>query len=329
MAKILVTGGCGYIGSHVVKALSESKHQPIVIDNLSTGFRDALLYDEPLIVGDLADKSLLDRVFREHRIDAIMHFAASIVVPESVEDPLKYYRNNTVNLVNLLDVAAAHKVHAIIFSSTASVYGNGDGISAFTESQAAAPESPYGSSKYFSEQIIRDLSKASPLRHVILRYFNVAGADPGQRIGQRSPRATHLIKTACETAVGKRPGMMIYGDDYGTPDGTCIRDYIHISDLASAHVLALDYLLGGGESKTLNCGYGKGYSVKEVLAAVDKVVGRPLKVTIGPRRPGDAVRVLAEPREIHEILPWNPKYQDIHTIVEHAYLWEQKLLAMT
>lgn len=326
MTKVLVTGGCGYIGSHVVKALTEAKFEVLVLDNLSTGFADALLYGEPLIVGDVGDRQLLDQIFADHQIAAVLHFAASIVVPESVSAPLKYYQNNTCNLVNLLTAATAAQVNRLIFSSTASVYGNGDGHNPFREHDAPAPESPYGTSKLFSEQIIRDTSNATALKHVILRYFNVAGADPEGRIGQRSPNATHLIKTACEAAVGKRQGLTIFGDDYPTPDGTCIRDYIHVSDLADAHVLALQHLLAAGDNLTLNCAYGRGYSVKEVVAAINHVLHEPLAVQTGPRRPGDAIQVMAIPDAINSTLGWQPRFADLTTIVEHAYQWERQLL---
>lgn len=325
MKQVLVTGGCGYVGSQVVKALTEKGYKVIVLDNLSTGFRDALVYNETLIVGDLADRKLVNEVFAENHFDAILHFAASIVVPESVVNPLKYYSNNTSNLIHLLQVAAKFDVNNIIFSSTAAVYGNGDGKSSFIEHQTPAPESPYGFSKYFSERVIQDTSSATPLKHVILRYFNVAGADPEQKMGQRSPEATHLIKIACQTATGKRDSMNIYGDDYDTPDGTCIRDYIHVCDLADAHVLSLEYLLEGGDSQILNCGYGQGYSVKEVLSSIDSVVGHPVNRSVAGRRAGDAVTVLANADKIQKLLCWKPQFNQLDTIVRHAYLWEQSM----
>lgn len=329
MAKILVTGGCGYIGCHATKALTHKGHQAVVFDNLSTGHKEALLNDEELIVGDLQDATHVDRVLKDGQFDAIMHFAASIVVPESVTDPLKYYRNNTANLLNLMESATRHGVYNVIFSSTAAVYGNGDGHSSFSENDPPAPVNPYGFSKYFSEQIIRDTSAATDMKHVILRYFNVAGADSKQRIGQRSPISTHLIKIACEAAVGIRDGMTVYGNDYETHDGTALRDYIHVDDLADAHVLALEYLLDGGKSQTINCGYGQGFTVREVLETVESVIGRPLKIKDGDRRPGDAVKVLANTKKIHQTLDWTPRYQDLPTIVRHAYLWEQRLKDLT
>ena len=279
---ILLTGGAGYIGSHVTRQLAELGHRVVVLDNLSKGFPEAVLGAE-LVVGDTGDRALVSRLLREHAIDSVLHFAAHTIVPESVEKPLKYYGNNTCNTRSLLECCAEAGVRHFIFSSTAAVYGIPEHMPA-TEDSPTAPINPYGMSKLMSEQMLRDLSLATPLRHVILRYFNVAGSDPGGRIGQSTPEATLLVKVACEHAVGKRPSVSIFGTDYPTPDGTGVRDYIHVEDLASAHVKALDYLAGGGESVTLNCGYGHGYSVREVLDTVARVHGAPLHVIEQPRR---------------------------------------------
>lgn len=322
---VLVTGGCGYIGSHVVRQLSEQGFHCVVLDDLSSGFADALLHGETLYNGNFGDEATLDRIFTHHKISAILHFAAFISVPESVAEPLKYYANNTVNTVTLLRAAVRHKVPRFVFSSTAAVYGNPP-VVPVTEESPIQPESPYGQSKAMSEQILRDTAKASGLRYVILRYFNVAGADPEARIGQRTPEATHLIKVACQTATGQRPSMAIYGEDYPTRDGTCIRDYIHVEDLAAAHLKALTYLEKGGESTTLNCGYSRGFTVKEVISAVREVAGKDFTVTKAPRRPGDVTQVVAASDRIRKILGWEPRYDDLKTIVTHAWNWEKRLL---
>ncbi len=277
MGTVLVTGGAGYIGSHVLRQLGEQGERVVTLDNLSTGFRSAVLYGD-LVTGDTGDAALVARVLRDYDIDTVMHFAAHIVVPESVADPLKYYRNNTANTRTLLECCAAAGVQHFVFSSTAAVYGMPEsGIAA--EDSPTVPINPYGRSKLMSEWMLADLAAASPLRYVALRYFNVAGADPGGRIGQSTPEATHLIKVACEQVVGKREGIAIFGTDYDTPDGTCIRDYIHVEDLAAAHLKALEYLRSGGASATLNCGYGDGFSVREVL---DQVASRRRKATDRP-----------------------------------------------
>ena len=320
---ILVTGGAGYIGSHVVRQQGERGEQVVVLDNLSTGFSDAVTHGE-LIVGDTADQSLVSEILRARGIRAVMHFAAHTIVPESVANPLKYYGNNTAATRNLLACCQSAGVTQFIFSSTAAVYGvPQDGIA--REESPLSPINPYGTSKLMSEWMLRDLSAASPLRHVILRYFNVAGCDPGGRIGQSTRNATLLVKVACEAAVGRRPHVAIYGTDYDTPDGTGVRDYIHVEDLADAHLRALDYLRDGGESAVLNCGYGHGYSVREVLDTVARINGAPLKILEEPRRPGDPPTLIAEAQRIRDILGWTPKHDNLETIVRTALAWERKL----
>lgn len=318
--KVLVTGGAGYIGSHVVKQLGEAGHDIIVYDNLSTGYEWAITYGE-LIVGDLADVDKLDAVFAAHKFEAVLHFAAHIVVPESVENPLKYYRNNTRNTLNLLGIIEKYKTPYMVFSSTAAVYGMPD-EKVLTEDMPLAPINPYGASKMMSEQMIRDLSFASSLKHVILRYFNVAGADLNSRIGQATPEATHLIKVACECVNGARQGMKVFGTDYETRDGTCIRDYIHVDDLAKAHVMALDYMAKGGESETLNCGYGRGFTVKEVIDVVKEKSGKDFSVEEVGRRAGDPDALMADNTRIKATLGWEPDYDDLGVIVKSALDWE-------
>jgi UDP-glucose 4-epimerase len=321
---ILVTGGAGYIGSHIVRQLGEAGERVVVLDNLSTGFRSAVQHGE-LVVGDTGDRELVDKVLQEHDVDTIMHFAAHIVVPESVADPLKYYGNNTCSSRSLLDCASRAGVKNFIFSSTAAVYGIPESGKASEESQTV-PINPYGSSKLMTEWMLRDLSHATDLRHVALRYFNVAGSDPGGRIGNSAHNSTLLTKVACEAAVGKRDKLYIFGTDYPTPDGTGLRDYIHVEDLASAHLDALKYLRAGGDSVTLNCGYGHGYSVREVLAAVEKVHGSPLAIEEGPRRAGDPPVLIAVADKIQELLGWKPRYDDLEFIVETQLNWEKHLL---
>lgn len=320
---LLVTGGAGYIGSHVVKQLGRAGRKVVVLDNLSTGFRQAVRHGT-LVVGDTGDMTLVRDLLHRHRIGAVLHFAAHIVVPESVSDPLKYYRNNTCNTRNLLECCAATGVSHFIFSSTAAVYGIPENTF-ISEDAPAAPINPYGMSKLMSEWMLRDLAAASSLRYVILRYFNVAGADPEGEIGQATPDATHLIKVACETVTGRRAGVEIFGTDYPTPDGTCIRDYIHVDDLAAAHLRALEYLEGGGESTILNCGYGHGYSVRQVLDTVQRVSGRSLDIRETGRRPGDPPALTADSRRIRETLGWRPRHDDLEFIVRTALEWERKL----
>jgi UDP-glucose 4-epimerase len=322
---ILVTGGAGYIGSHVVRQLGERGERVVVLDNLSTGFRSAVM-SGLLVVGDTGDRELVSRLLKEHGIETVMHFAAHTIVPESVSNPLKYYSNNTCSTRNLLQCCEAAGVKHFVFSSTAAVYGIPEGGVA-AEDSPTQPINPYGTSKLMSEWMLRDLSHASALRHVVLRYFNVAGSDPGGRIGQSTINGTLLTKVACETAVGKRPHVSIFGTDYPTPDGTGVRDYIHVEDLASAHVRALEYLRAGGESRTLNCGYGHGYSVREVISTVNALNGEPIKTLEGPRRAGDPPSLVARAQRVREILGWQPQFDDISVIVKSQLAWEKRLLA--
>jgi len=320
--KVLVTGGAGYIGSHVLRQLREAGHDAVVFDNLSTGHRWAVL-GAPLVEGDLADGDALDALFQAHAFDAVLHFAAHIVVPESVAEPLKYYANNTRNTLNLLERVQRAGVPRFVFSSTAAVYGMPE-QSTVDEDTPLAPINPYGASKMMSERMLTDFSAAGGPRHVILRYFNVAGADPQARIGQATPDATHLIKVACQTALGQRQKLQIFGTDYPTPDGTCIRDYIHVEDLARAHVDALDHLSDGGDSRILNCGYGRGYSVREVIEAVREVSGVDFAVEEAPRRAGDPPALVADNRRIRAVLGWEPRFADLRTIVADAWRWESR-----
>jgi len=321
---ILVTGGAGYIGSHMVHALVAAGERVIVLDNLSTGFKWAIAPGVPLITGETGDQALVARLIAEHEVGAIVHFAASIVVPDSVSDPLGYYRNNTVNSRALIECAVKGGVKAFIFSSTAAVYGNPAKVP-IGEDDAVAPMSPYGSSKLMTEIMLRDAGFAHGLDYVILRYFNVAGADPQLRTGQSTKGATHLIKVAVETALGKRPKMDVFGTDYPTPDGTCIRDYIHVADLVRAHSDALAYLRGGGRPVTLNCGYGHGFSVLEVIETVKRVSGVDFRVDRAGARPGDPAQIVAKSDLIRQMLGWQPQYDDLATIVAHALAWERKL----
>jgi UDP-glucose 4-epimerase len=321
---VLVTGGAGYIGSHMVLALLDAGQKVVVVDNLSTGFRAAVRSPALLVEGNVGDQPLVSRVIQEHGVQAIIHFAGSIVVPDSVADPLGYYLNNTSNSRSLIEVAVKTGVKAFIFSSTAAVYGNPKEIPVKEEADLK-PVSPYGTSKLMTEWMLADTAFAHDFRYVALRYFNVAGADPSGRTGQSTPRATHLIKVACETALGKRPSMDVFGTDYPTRDGTCIRDYIHVSDLVAAHVAALRYLMDGGGSDIFNCGYSAGYSVLEVIEAVKRASGGAFPVNLVPRRPGDAEAIIADSTKIRSRLGWTPRYQDLDLIVAHALAWERSL----
>jgi UDP-glucose 4-epimerase len=322
---ILVTGGAGYIGSHAVLALRDKGWPVVVVDNLSTGFRWAVPEDVPFVEADIGDASAMDAVLSAHNIGAIVHFAGSIIVPESVEQPLKYYKNNTANTRTLLECAVNGGVSHFLFSSTAATYGIPQSVP-ISEDAPKAPINPYGMSKLMSEFMLADVARAHPLNFCALRYFNVAGADPQGRSGQSTAGATHLIKVAVEAALGKRDHVSVYGTDYATPDGTGVRDYIHVADLAEAHVLALEALMANPQqSLVLNCGYGRGFSVNEVLDAVDRVSGVTLKRHVEARRPGDPDALVADNRQILELLPWQPKYQDLETIVAHALAWERQL----
>ena len=320
---ILVTGGAGYIGSHVVLQLRARGEQVVVLDDLSRGFRQAVL-DAPLIVGKVGDRDGVLRTLREHAIETVMHFAAYTIVPESVREPLKYYANNTCSTRTLLECCVEAQVQHFVFSSTAAVYGTpADGVAA--ESTPTAPINPYGTSKLMSEWMLASVAQSSSLRYAALRYFNVAGSDSGGRIGQATPNATLLIKVACEAAVGKRAHVSIFGTDYPTADGTGVRDYIHVEDLATAHVDALTYLRGGGDSTTLNVGYGHGYSVRQVLESVERISGQRLSVREEPRREGDPPALVARAERIRRELGWRPRLNDLDTIVRTAYAWEQHL----
>jgi UDP-glucose 4-epimerase len=324
---VLVTGGAGYIGSHAVLALKDAGWPVAVIDDLSNGSRQVVPDDVPFYEGSVADRSLVDRIFAEQRIESIMHFAGSIVVPESVEQPLKYYANNTLASHALISAAVAAGVKHILFSSTAATYGAPERVP-IDEDDPKVPINPYGASKLMTERMLEDASAAHPFNYGALRYFNVAGADPEGRTGQLGKGSTHLIKVACETAVGKRDRIAVYGTDYPTPDGTCIRDYIHVSDLAAAHVAALEWLVAHpDENLVMNCGYGKGLSVLEVLDAVDRASGTPVERVMEGRRAGDPPELVAGNARLLETLDWRPAYADIDRIVGDALAWERKLLA--
>lgn len=321
---VLVTGGAGYIGSHMVCRLADAGEDVIVLDTLETGFAWLVDRRATLVIGNAGDMDLLASLFASHSIDAIVHFAGSVIVPESIVDPLKYYANNTGTTRNLLQAAVLAGIDKFIFSSTAAVYGM-TGLDPVEEETPLQPISPYGRSKLMSEMMLADVAAAHPLRYGVLRYFNVAGADPMGRTGQATARATHLIKLACQTALGLRPVMDIYGTDYPTPDGTCLRDFIHISDLVEAHALLLDYLRAGGASATFNCGYGRGYSVREVIDTTRTMSGTNFPERLLPRRPGDPASVVASATRIKSTLGWQPRHDDLAGIVRSALAWERHL----
>ncbi len=322
---VLVTGGAGYIGSHMVLNLTDAGESVIVLDNLVTGFDWAIDGRATFVQGSAGDIELVQRLVKQHSITEIIHFAGSIVVPESVVDPLKYYANNTAISRNLLEAAVKAGVRHFIFSSTAAVYGM-TGLAPVVEETPLSPMSPYGRSKLMTEWMLADVAAAHDITYGVLRYFNVAGADPGKRSGQSTPLATHLIKVAAQTALGQREKMDIFGTDYETPDGTCIRDYIHVTDLIAAHALLLNHLRGGGESTTLNCAYGQGYSVRQVVDTVKAVSGVDFRVDEGPRRPGDPASVTATGAKVRSMLGWVPQHDDLREIVESAYAWEKHLM---
>jgi UDP-glucose 4-epimerase len=321
---VLVTGGAGYIGSHMVHALVEAGERVVVIDNLSTGFSNFLPEGVPLFIGDAGDENLVDGVIAAHEVESIIHFAGSVVVPDSMRDPLAYYRNNTMTTRSLLNAAVRGKVNRFIFSSTAAVYGNPDQVPV-PEDAPTRPLSPYGSSKLMTEIMLHDTASAHGMSYVVLRDFNVAGADPLARIGLATVGATHLLKIAVEAATGQRVKVDVFGTDYPTPDGSCIRDFIHVSDLAQAHRAALAYLRNQGPSITLNCGYGRGYSVLETIEAVRRVSGRHFAVQHAARRPGDIMTMVADTTRIRSTLDWTPQYDNLDTIAAHALTWEEKL----
>ena len=322
---VLVTGGAGFIGSHMVLELLDAGEEVLVLDNLSTGFRWAVPDQAKFVEGDVGDHNLVRRLLLRNDIDAIIHFAGSIVVPDSVADPLGYYLNNTCKSRALIACAVEMKVPHFIFSSTAAVYGMPEQLPV-GEDAPTKPISPYGSSKLMTEIMLRDTGLAHAMRYVALRYFNVAGADPEGRSGQSTPRATHLIKVAAETALRTRPYLEVFGTDYPTPDGTCVRDYIHVTDLCRAHLAALYYLRAGGESQVMNCGYGSGFSVLEVIEAVKRAAGNDFPVRVAPRRPGDPAAIVAKADRVHDVLGWEPRYNDLDTIVDGALAWEKRLI---
>ena len=325
--RVLVTGGAGYIGSFVVRHLLDAGHSPVVFDSLYSGHRWAAQEAE-LVVGDLGDRRQLEGLLSTRSFDAVVHCAAHIWVGESVRNPGKYYFNNTSNAIRLFELCAQYGIRNVVFSSTAAVYGEPAGVDVIPETTPLAPINPYGASKMMAERVLRDVAAAADLRFAILRYFNVAGADAEARIGEATPDNSHLVKVACETALGLRPGMRVNGTDYPTPDGTCVRDYVHVDDLARAHVAALDHLAAGGEPLTLNCGYGHGFSVREVIDAVRRVTGAEFPVEVGPRRPGDPPVLVAATGRIREVLGWEPRHDDLDYIVGTAWRWERRLQAM-
>jgi UDP-glucose 4-epimerase len=321
---VLVTGGAGYIGSHFVHALAEAGESVVVIDNLSTGFSHFVPGGVPLITGDAGDESLVESTINDYHVESIVHFAGSVVVPDSMRDPLGYYRNNTMTTRSLLNAAVKSGVSRFIFSSTAAVYGNPEQVPV-PETAPTRPLSPYGSSKLMTEIMLHDVAAAHGMSYAVLRYFNVAGADPLARIGLATLGATHLLKIAVEAATGQRAKIDVFGTDYPTPDGSCIRDFIHVADLAQAHGAALSYLRDGGRSVTLNCGYGRGYSVLETIEAVRRVSGRNFAIQYAPRRPGDIMTMVADTTRMRATLNFTPQYEDLETIAAHALAWEEKL----
>ncbi|HEY8384568.1 MAG TPA: UDP-glucose 4-epimerase GalE [Microvirga sp.] len=321
---VLVTGGAGYIGSHMVLELVDAGESVVVLDDLSTGFRNSIPAEATLVTGDMGDQALVTRLIGEHGIDSIAHFAAKIVVPESVSDPLGYYLNNTVKSRALVEAAVKAGVKNLIFSSTAAVYGEPN-VNPLPEDLALAPINPYGRSKLMTEWMIKDTAQAHDLHYAILRYFNVAGADPKGRSGQSTPNATHLIKVAAQAALGQRPFLQVFGTDYPTPDGSCVRDYIQVTDLARAHTAALAHLRRGGENLTLNCGYGRGFSVLEVVETVKRVSGQDFEVRYAPRRAGDPAALVAKVDRVRAELGWTPQFEDLSVIVEQALRWERSL----
>ena len=321
---VLVTGGAGYIGSHMVHALVDAGQSVVVVDNLSTGFSAFLPEAVPLFIGDAGDENLVEGVIAQHGIDSIIHFAGSVVVPDSMRDPLGYYRNNTMTTRSLLNVAVKRGIGRFIFSSTAAVYGNPDHVPV-PEIAPTRPLSPYGSSKLMTEIMLHDVASAHGMSYVVLRYFNVAGADPKGRVGLATIGATHLLKIAVEAATGQRAKIDVFGTDYPTQDGSCVRDFIHVSDLVEAHRSALSYLRAGGQSVTMNCGYGRGYSVLETIEAMRRVSMRNFAVAYAARRPGDIMTMVADTTRIRSLLDWTPRYDDLETIASHALAWEEKL----